>query len=75
MKRNRSTASFFGDLVSNGKSSPNRSAGIHNHVPAQLGDFGRAQASLHREQNNQAVAKRMPRALGEKQKIVDVISR
>jgi hypothetical protein len=50
-------------------------AGTEDHFPGQLGNFCGAKACLDREQNNQAVAIRMPRALGEKQEIVDVVCR
>jgi hypothetical protein len=49
--------------------------GTENHIPCQLGDFCGTKAGLNREQNDQTVAIRMPRALGEKQEIVDVICR
>jgi hypothetical protein len=48
-------------------------AGTQNHIPGQLGDFCGAKTRFDRQQNNQPVAIRMPRALGEKQKIVDVV--
>jgi len=50
-------------------------AGAENHFPRQFGDFSGAKTRLDREQNNQTVAIRMPRAFGEKQEIVDVVAR
>ena len=32
--------------------------GVENHVPGEFGDFAGAQASLYREENDDAIAKR-----------------
>jgi hypothetical protein len=33
--------------------------GVENHVPGEFGDFAGAQASLYREENDDAIAKRV----------------
>jgi hypothetical protein len=48
---------------------------VQQHFQGQLGYFSRAKASFNREQYDQAVAEWMPSTLGEKQEIVDMISR
>jgi len=75
MKRNRTTATLLRDPILQIKSAANLSARAENHIPGQFGYFGRAKAGLDREQNDQSVAEWMPRAFGEKQEIVDMISR
>src|SRR5207245_9041289 len=66
---------LLGRVILQLKDRADLAAGAENHFPRQFGDFSGAKTRLDREQNNQTVAIRMPRAFGEKQEIVDVIAR
>jgi hypothetical protein len=75
MKGDRTPTALLCDLVLQLKYAADLAAGSLDHSPGQFCYFGRAKAGPHREKNDKAIAQRMPRALGEKQEIVDMISR
>ena len=75
MQRHRTTAALFSDPILQLKGGAYLAAGVEDHVPGQFGNLSRAQAGFHREKNDQTVTKWMPRALSEKQEIVDMIGR
>ncbi len=53
----------------------NLATGVQHHVPCQFGDLAGTKASLDRQQYDETVAKGEAGMIGEKEKIVDMVSR
>lgn len=66
VKRDGSAATLFCNLVLQLDGAADLTTGVEDHIPCQFRNFSGTKAGLHREQDDQTVAYRMPRALGEK---------